>query len=126
MWVYFGLTVLSTLYFGWHYISDDIAGAVIACLSVWLGGLATGQKFDRHGRVVAPHDLDLECPSTRRGRGDGEDGAPTNVSPTRAIPAIWCHPGWLPVGCAGPLRCRSPGHTGKRSGGISSPLVQIP
>ena len=54
MWVYFGLTVVSTLYFGWHYISDDIAGAVIAWLSVWIGGLATGQKFERHGRASHP------------------------------------------------------------------------
>jgi len=54
MWVYFGLTVLSTLYFGWHYISDDIAGALIAWLSVWIGGLATGQKFERHGRASHP------------------------------------------------------------------------
>jgi membrane-associated phospholipid phosphatase len=54
MWVYFALTVVSTLYFGWHYISDDIAGAVIAVVSVWLGGLATGQKFDRHGRASHP------------------------------------------------------------------------
>ncbi len=54
VWVYFGLTVVSTLYFGWHYISDDIAGAVIAGLAVWLGGLATGQKFERHGRATRP------------------------------------------------------------------------
>ena len=54
MWVFFGLTVLSTLYFGWHYIADDIAGAPIAVVSVWLGGLATGQKFDRHGRGSHP------------------------------------------------------------------------
>jgi PAP2 superfamily len=54
MWVYFGLTVLSTLYFGWHYIADDVAGAAIAVLSVWLGGLATGQRFDRRGRAAHP------------------------------------------------------------------------
>jgi PAP2 superfamily protein len=54
MWVYFGLTVLSTIYFGWHYLSDDIAGAAIACVSVWLGGIATGQKFDKHGRSSHP------------------------------------------------------------------------
>jgi membrane-associated phospholipid phosphatase len=62
MWVYFGLTVVSTLYFGWHYISDDIAGAVIAWLSVWLGGLATGQKFDRHGRSSHPTTSTAEVP----------------------------------------------------------------
>ncbi len=49
-WVFFGLTVISTLYFGWHYVADDIAGVVIAFLAVWLGGIATGQKFDRYGR----------------------------------------------------------------------------
>jgi len=54
MWVYFGLTVVSTLYFGWHYIADDIAGAGIAVASVYLGGLATGQKFDRRGRASHP------------------------------------------------------------------------
>jgi membrane-associated phospholipid phosphatase len=46
--------VLSTLYFGWHYISDDIAGATIAVIAVWLGALATGQRFDRHGRGSHP------------------------------------------------------------------------
>ena len=45
---------LSTLYFGWHYIADDLAGAAIALFSVWLGGLATGQKFDQHGRCSHP------------------------------------------------------------------------
>jgi hypothetical protein len=54
MWVYFGLTVLSTIYFGWHYLSDDIAGAAIAGLSVWIGGVATGQKFEKHGRSSHP------------------------------------------------------------------------
>ena len=33
-WIFFGLTVISTLYFGWHYVADDIAGAVIAVLAV--------------------------------------------------------------------------------------------
>ena len=54
MWIYFALTVVSTLYFGWHYIADDLAGAAIAIVSVWLGGLATGQKFERHGRGSHP------------------------------------------------------------------------
>jgi hypothetical protein len=54
MWTFFVLTVLSTLYFGWHYIADDLAGAFIAIVSVWIGGLATGQKFDRRGRSSHP------------------------------------------------------------------------
>lgn len=47
-WVNFALTVVATLYFGWHYVSDDIAGIMIAFVSFYLGGLATGQKFNRH------------------------------------------------------------------------------
>ena len=62
MWVYFGLTVISTIYFGWHYISDDVAGALIAIVSVYLGGLATGQKFDRHGLASHPTTSTAEVP----------------------------------------------------------------
>ena len=49
-----GITVLSTTYFGWHYIADDIAGAVIAFLAFYIGGIASGQKFDEHGRHSHP------------------------------------------------------------------------
>ncbi len=63
-WVFFGLTVISTLYFGWHYIADDIAGVVIAFLAVWLGGIATGQKFERHGLAAHPTTEGSEVPVT--------------------------------------------------------------
>ncbi|MEQ6902248.1 phosphatase PAP2 family protein [Nocardioides sp. YIM 152588] len=46
-WVNFGLTVIATIYFGWHYVADDIAGIAIAIVSFYLGGVASGQKFDR-------------------------------------------------------------------------------
>jgi hypothetical protein len=67
MWVFFGLTVLSTLYFGWHYIADDVAGVFIAVVSVWLGGLATGQKFDRHGRASHPTTSSASVPVDQDG-----------------------------------------------------------
>ncbi len=54
LWVFFATTVVATVYFGWHYIADDVAGVVIAFVSVWIGGLATGQKFDKHGRASHP------------------------------------------------------------------------
>ena len=54
LWVNFGVTVLATLYFGWHYVADDIAGIVIALLAFYLGGIASGQKFDRHGLSSHP------------------------------------------------------------------------
>ena len=62
MWVFFVLTVVATLYFGWHYIADDIGGAVIGVVAVWLGGLATGQKFDRHGWSSHPTTSTTDVP----------------------------------------------------------------
>lgn len=53
-WVNFGLTVIATLYFGWHYVADDIAGIAIALISFYLGGLASGQKFTKHGMSSYP------------------------------------------------------------------------
>lgn len=43
MWVFFGLTAVATVYFGWHYLLDDVAGLGIGWFSVWLAGVATGQ-----------------------------------------------------------------------------------
>ena len=47
-WVNLGLTCVATIYFGWHYLSDDIAGATIALLSFYIGGVVSGQSFSRH------------------------------------------------------------------------------
>lgn len=54
VWVYFVLTAFSTIYFGWHYLADDIAGAVIAIASVYIAGKATGHRFERRGLVAIP------------------------------------------------------------------------
>ena len=43
-WVFFGVTILATLYFGWHYILDDIAGMGIGWASVTVAGWATGHR----------------------------------------------------------------------------------
>jgi hypothetical protein len=53
-WVNFAVTVVATLYFGWHYVADDIAGIAIALISFYVGGLASGQKFDRRGLASHP------------------------------------------------------------------------
>ncbi|MFT4085101.1 MAG: phosphatase PAP2 family protein [Nocardioides sp.] len=44
-WVNFAITALATVYFGWHYLADDIAGVMLALVSFYLGGLAAGQRF---------------------------------------------------------------------------------
>ena len=56
------ITVVATLYFGWHYIADDFAGIVIALVAFWVGGLASGQKFDRHGLSSHPTSTTSQVP----------------------------------------------------------------
>ena len=53
-WVNFVLTVLATIYFGWHYIADDVAGFMIALVAFYVGGVASGQKFERRGLSSHP------------------------------------------------------------------------
>lgn len=45
LWLYLVLVILSTIYFGWHYLLDDVAGAVIGLLSVVIGAVATGHRI---------------------------------------------------------------------------------
>jgi membrane-associated phospholipid phosphatase len=55
MWVYFVLTSISTVYFGWHYLLDDLAGLAIGFISVWVGAKVTGHEM-RPIRDRAPGD----------------------------------------------------------------------
>jgi len=42
LWGFFVMTVLATIYFGWHYVIDDVAGVAMGAVAVWLGAKATG------------------------------------------------------------------------------------
>ena len=42
LWTFLGLTSVATLYFGWHYVVDDIAGLGIGVIAVSFAGIATG------------------------------------------------------------------------------------
>jgi hypothetical protein len=52
LWAFCALTVLATLYFGWHYIIDDIAAIPMAVFAVWLGAVATGHRITGHPRAL--------------------------------------------------------------------------
>jgi PAP2 superfamily len=65
VWVNFGVTAVATLYFGWHYIADDVAGILIALVSFYVGGLASGQKFERHGLRAHPTTTTSAVPVLR-------------------------------------------------------------
>lgn len=50
MWAYFVLTSISTVYFGWHYLLDDVAGVAIGFIAVWVGAKATGFPMETERR----------------------------------------------------------------------------
>ena len=57
LWTFLALTTLATIYFGWHYIVDDLAGAAIGIAAVVLGAAATGHELRparRRQVVVGP------------------------------------------------------------------------
>jgi CDP-diacylglycerol--glycerol-3-phosphate 3-phosphatidyltransferase len=45
LWGYFVVVVLATVYLGWHYVIDDVAGVFIALAAVGIGALATGHSL---------------------------------------------------------------------------------
>ena len=47
LWAFLVITLISTVYFGWHYVLDDIAGLLIGAVAVGLSAAATG-----HWRVL--------------------------------------------------------------------------
>jgi hypothetical protein len=52
LWGFLGLTLLATIYFGWHYVVDDIAGLVIGAVAVGVGAVATGHLSPLRGRTT--------------------------------------------------------------------------
>jgi membrane-associated phospholipid phosphatase len=42
MWAFLVLTVLATVYLGWHYFLDTVGGAVLGAGGVWIAALGTG------------------------------------------------------------------------------------
>jgi hypothetical protein len=50
LWALALLTVVATVYFGWHYILDDVAGAAISVLAVAIAALLTGFRPARRRR----------------------------------------------------------------------------
>jgi membrane-associated phospholipid phosphatase len=47
MGIYLVLVVISTVYFGWHYVSDDIAGALLAASALALGHWTVHPRWRR-------------------------------------------------------------------------------
>lgn len=54
MWVFLGLTVLATVYLGWHYFADVLGGAVLGAAGVWIAALGTGNHSNGRPLVRQP------------------------------------------------------------------------
>jgi hypothetical protein len=50
LWFFLFLTVLATVYLGWHYFADTIGGAFLGVAGAWIGALGTGNHI--RGRPV--------------------------------------------------------------------------
>lgn len=42
LWVFLFMTVVSTIYLGWHYLVDAFGGAVLGVAGAWIAAIATG------------------------------------------------------------------------------------
>ncbi|HET6627804.1 MAG TPA: phosphatase PAP2 family protein [Nocardioidaceae bacterium] len=55
LWVFFALTVVSTVYLGWHYVADALGGVVLGAAGVWIAALATGNHVRGRPTYVPRH-----------------------------------------------------------------------
>ncbi len=51
-WVFLLLTVLSTIYFGWHFSLDAVGGAVVGAAAVWIAAIGTGNHVRGFPRLI--------------------------------------------------------------------------
>lgn len=83
LWVFLGVTLLSTVYFGWHYVIDDVAGLVLGAVAVYAAAFATGQRVrgrseEEAGDVVAGDHREED-------RVDAVEDAPVGAERTPAV-----------------------------------------
>jgi len=64
-WVFLVLTVLSTIYLGWHFSLDAIGGAVLGAIAVWAAALGTGNHVGGRPRLV---DLSADAEDLESGQ----------------------------------------------------------
>jgi membrane-associated phospholipid phosphatase len=51
-WVFLVLTVLSTIYLGWHFSLDALGGAMLGTVAVWVAAIGTGNHVGGRPRLV--------------------------------------------------------------------------
>jgi membrane-associated phospholipid phosphatase len=89
LWVYFGLTMVSTVYFGWHYLLDDVAGIGIGLLAVWIGAKTTGHRMEvQRDRASGDGLIGVFPPESSRPQADSEPSAPVGAGVGRGRPFL--------------------------------------
>lgn len=64
-WVFLVITVIGTVYLGWHFFTDTIGGAVLGALGAWVAALATGNHVGLRPQLVDVEDYEDAVGSTR-------------------------------------------------------------
>lgn len=67
LWFFLLLTVLATVYLGWHFFVDALGGAVLGSAAAWIAALATGMKIrtlTRGSGESTPHDISVPAAAT--------------------------------------------------------------
>ena len=60
LWMFLAVTVVATVYLGWHYLVDAIGGVAIGAAAAWLGAVATG-----NGHRLRPSRLPVAATTPR-------------------------------------------------------------
>jgi len=84
MWVFFALTAIATIYFGWHYLLDDVAGLAIGFIAVWIGAKTTGHQM-RVQRHQAQEDDGVIGVFPPKSAGRNDIGLPAGKQTRSAI-----------------------------------------
>lgn len=63
-WVFLGLTVLATIYLGWHFFIDVIGGAALGSFTVWAAAMVTGNRVGLRPQLQRSGD-DEDAPISR-------------------------------------------------------------
>ena len=74
LWALCGLTVVATVYLGWHYLVDDLAGAVIGTMALALARGLTGFQ-PRTAGLLIPKRAGMALPAAAAESGQHAPGA---------------------------------------------------
>jgi hypothetical protein len=81
LWLFLGLTVLATVYLGWHYFADALGGAVLGVAGVWIAALGTGNHERGRPRLATRDPRARTVPQVPGSRAPRSRPASSAASP---------------------------------------------